>query len=137
MTTYSSQQIKLLRLQGLTYKEISEQVGCSVTTVCYHLNDDVKKANRDRGKKSRQVRYDKLNKLKESKPCQDCGKYYEAFLMDYDHLPGNLKADNVSNILRNYGWDKVVEELEKCDLVCCMCHRRRSKERWLENPLKG
>lgn len=136
MTTHSREQIISLREKGLTYQQIADELGCSKAVVCYHLNPKVREIHRETSRRARQVRYEKINAYKESKPCTDCGQFFEGFLMDLDHLPEFLKVGSVSNLLRSYGWAKILAELEKCEVVCCMCHRMRTKQRWLDSPLK-
>lgn len=40
-----------LRGQGLSYNQISNELGCSKSTISYHCNEDVKKKNYERSKK--------------------------------------------------------------------------------------
>jgi hypothetical protein len=68
----------------------------------------------------------KLNNFK-SKPCFDCGEYFPAVVMDFDHVQGT-KTITVSG-MRGYPWASVLEEIAKCDLVCANCHRLRTKIR--------
>ena len=68
------------------------------------------------------------NKLKESKPCADCGQYFHHAAMGWDHLPGSDKHNDVSN-LRRISRRAVLAEIEKCELVCANCHAVRSYER--------
>lgn len=56
--------------------------------------------------------------------CIDCDKSFEYYLYDFHHL--NPKEKDVDwNKLRLRSWDKIKEELDKCVLLCCMCHRIR------------
>ena len=69
-----------------------------------------------------------LDKLK-CDPCVDCGKSFHPSLMDWDHVRGE-KNSNVSDMIRHYqDIPKVIEEIAKCDLVCCLCHRIRTWNR--------
>lgn len=126
-----------LHSQGLSYNQIRQQLNCSKGTISYHLNPEVRQATAQANKMRRAERLAKLNALKESKPCVDCNKYFEGYLMDFDHLPEYTKTKNVSYLIDSRGWEKVLEEIAKCDLVCCMCHRKRSRQRWLDNPLRN
>jgi hypothetical protein len=49
--------------------------------------------------------------------------------MDFDHVRGEKKL-NLSQ-LRNtrLAWSRLLEELEKCELVCSNCHRIRTRLR--------
>ena len=64
-----------------------------------------------------------------SKPCTDCGKTYPPYVMEFDHVPGRgEKKMNVASLggSRRLTAKSFVDELKKCDLVCCNCHRIRT-----------
>lgn len=67
-----------------------------------------------------------VRKLKESKPCKDCGKYYPHYIMDFDHLRD--KKYTISR-LRSHTIETVLKEIEKCEVVCSNCHRERTWSR--------
>ena len=71
-------------------------------------------------------------------PCKDCGKKYPPYVMDFDHLPGQIKIANVSYLKRHrVAFEKIEAEVKKCDLVCANCHRVRSYKRQHKNPIGG
>lgn len=73
-----------------------------------------------------------LNSLKNG-PCVDCGKSYPHYCMDFDHLRD--KKFNISLARRgNWARKTILEEIEKCELVCAICHRIRTYQR-LNAPL--
>lgn len=56
--------------------------------------------------------------------CQICGynKCYNA--LDLHHLDSNEKDFSFGKIRANpQSWRKIVQELRKCILLCCLCHR--------------
>jgi hypothetical protein len=59
------------------------------------------------------------------KPCMDCGKKYPAYVMDFDHRPGEAKVGNISQLINLHPL-KALAEVEKCDLICSNCHRERT-----------
>lgn len=61
-------------------------------------------------------------------PCADCGIVYPHYVMDFDHLDGAEKLHNVSNLMAS-SLEKLIEEIQKCDLVCANCHRARTWNR--------
>jgi hypothetical protein len=69
-----------------------------------------------------------FQELKSNIPCIDCNKIYEPYCMDYDHIPERgIKIKNVSRmILDNASENVVLEEIKKCDLVCLLCHNKRT-----------
>lgn len=61
-------------------------------------------------------------------PCMDCEIIYPPYVMDFDHVRGE-KLRNVSNYGGFSSPVKLLEEIEKCDLVCSNCHRIRTHDR--------
>ena len=60
-------------------------------------------------------------------PCVDCGED-DPVVLEPDHLRD--KEHNISNMLKNgHSWEKILRELDKCEIVCCNCHRRRTYKR--------
>jgi len=59
-------------------------------------------------------------------PCADCGQT-DPVALEFDHLRD--KSFAIGTALTRYGWDKIVAEIEKCEVVCANCHRRRTAHR--------
>jgi len=72
----------------------------------------------------------KRNYIQELKkvPCMDCKKSFPVYAMDFDHRKRETKLKNVS-MLVNYSWDRLLLEIEKCDIICAVCHRIREHKR--------
>ncbi len=67
------------------------------------------------------------------KPCKDCNQMYEPYCMDFDHLPEYDKINAITRmVLNNAPKDRILQEIEKCDLVCILCHNRRTQKRFDE-----
>lgn len=62
------------------------------------------------------------------KPCADCGIQYPPYVMDFDHRDKKLKLASVSKMISYHmsSKEKILKEIEKCDLVCANCHRIRT-----------
>jgi hypothetical protein len=58
------------------------------------------------------------------KPCADCKKTYPPYVMDFDHVRGK-KVRAIASA-RSWSKKRIMEEVEKCDLVCSNCHRIRT-----------
>ena len=71
-----------------------------------------------------------IKELKESTPCTDCGKSYAAYVMDFDHLSD--KSGPVHRFL-TYSRKRLLQEINKCEIVCSNCHRERTYQRWAAN----
>jgi hypothetical protein len=61
-----------------------------------------------------------------SHPCVDCGES-DPVVLEFDHLRD--KSFAVAAKLVNYRWERILEEIEKCEVVCANCHRRRTARR--------
>lgn len=96
----------------------------------YSKNRDSIKAKalmvKERVKKENAI---KLMELK-NKPCTDCGQTFPHYVMDFDHL-GN-KKHSISEMRQGFVWEKILEEISKCELVCANCHRIRTHKRRAE-----
>jgi hypothetical protein len=66
-----------------------------------------------------------LRKLKDNKPCVDCKIVHRHFALDFDHRDPSTKTACVSAMV-GYSREKLLEEIDKCDLVCATCHRYRT-----------
>lgn len=77
----------------------------------------------------RQANVDRVNEIKESNPCVDCGGVFPACCMDFDHRDTD-KHDEVGTLIsRSRPWDVIESEIAKCDLVCANCHRIRTRDK--------
>src|SRR3990167_4804916 len=80
--------------------------------------------------KRKAIQKQKLDALKEATPCADCGNYFPAVCMDFDHLPGQAKLAELSSLVKRIITSSVIDaEIAKCELVCANCHRIRTRNR--------
>jgi hypothetical protein len=63
--------------------------------------------------------------LKASTPCADCENYYPYYVMQLDHVRGK-KVDKINRMVYTSSYDRVVEEISKCEIVCANCHHVRT-----------
>ena len=64
------------------------------------------------------------------RPCQDCGDNFHPWVMELDHREGTIKAAAVANLVSKGCTDaRLLEEIDKCDVVCANCHRMRTYRR--------
>jgi hypothetical protein len=68
-----------------------------------------------------------VDSMKAGKPCLDCSRTFPPYIMEYVHGRGE-KRHNIGK-MANHKPERVLEEIAKCDLVCCACHRIRSHSR--------
>lgn len=58
-------------------------------------------------------------------PCADCGEE-DPIVLEFDHVRGE-KSSDVSKMVHNTRSLKAIqEEIDKCEVVCANCHRRRT-----------
>ncbi|MDP1689336.1 MAG: hypothetical protein Q8L47_04390 [bacterium] len=88
----------------------------------YKNRDDLYRAQ----KKHRiKVRINLLEFLS-NKYCKDCGEN-DPIVLDFDHKDPDIKFKPISNMLSgHYSWKSVKSEIEKCDVRCANCHRRKT-----------
>jgi hypothetical protein len=72
---------------------------------------------------------DVIRRLKQSTLCQDCGRSYPYYVMDFDHRDPAEKKFNIG--IANKGLETMLAEIAKCDIVCANCHRERGHVRRL------
>jgi len=60
-------------------------------------------------------------------PCLDCGGSFPPYVMEFDHVRGAKRF--AIGKMANHSRAAIEVELDKCELVCCVCHRIRSHER--------
>jgi hypothetical protein len=48
-------------------------------------------------------------------------------VLEFDHLRDKLFS--IGNKLSSRSWKSILAEIEKCDVVCANCHRRRTGRR--------
>lgn len=76
-----------------------------------------------------QVRKDRHQELrkraqeyKRSRGCHFCSEN-EPAVLDFHHLDSSTKTDQPSNLIK-YSWERFIEEVSKCILLCANCHRK-------------
>jgi flagellar biosynthesis/type III secretory pathway ATPase len=67
---------------------------------------------------------DWVAEYKEARPCLDCGGYFKACQMQFDHL-----RDKKLNVSLASSLAQAKEEIAKCELVCANCHSLRTYNR--------
>ncbi len=66
---------------------------------------------------------------KKDVPCADCKLKFPPECMDFDHVVGEKICNVSAMVTRSYSLEAVKEEIEKCDVVCSNCHRKRTVRR--------
>lgn len=76
--------------------------------------------------KARYVKNREWLNSKKNVPCTDCGKKYHFSLMQFDHLT-DRKFYIGSHA--HHSIKKLIAEIEKCEVVCVLCHCVRTWNR--------
>ena len=66
-----------------------------------------------------------IKNLKEKTPCRDCKKNYPYYVMQFDHLKD--KKFHIGGSSKSM--KLLLEEINKCDIVCANCHAERTYSR--------
>ena len=63
-------------------------------------------------------------------PCVDCGEA-DPIVLEFDHVRGE-KSFTIGVAMASRPVADVISEIEKCDVRCCNCHRRKtsSERNW-------
>jgi hypothetical protein len=67
---------------------------------------------------------DRIIRSAKNRPCADCGNSYPYYVMDFDHVHGDKKFTIGDK--RKGSTERIVAEIEKCEVVCANCHRIRT-----------
>jgi len=57
-------------------------------------------------------------------PCVDCGETDPIYL-EFDHRIPADKTTNISRAIRSMGMERLMKEIEKCDIRCANDHKKR------------
>ena len=73
----------------------------------------------------RQRRNKDLIEQAKNRPCLDCGERFSLWQMDFDHIKGG-KIGRVGYLAMSASTEMLLAEIEKCEVVCAVCHRKRT-----------
>jgi hypothetical protein len=97
---------------------------------------DYKKNRREtlnqRRSESRKMIRELINGYKESKGCAECKTWHPHYLLDFDHLDGGTKSGTISRMItEQISINKIMIEIQKCEVVCKNHHAERTHKRRL------
>ena len=103
-----------------------------VTGLLYRRGVCKKCYNSRKTKKRLEVRA-KFRKYKEGLSCEYCGyskKTHSSFsinALEFHHILSSTKKYTIGNMISQatYTWKTIMNEVNKCRVLCCLCHRER------------
>lgn len=72
------------------------------------------------------------------KYCVICNES-DPVILEFDHIDATTKAFGIANGIRNgYKWDAILDEIDKCRVLCANCHKRHTALQygWYKNLTK-
>lgn len=100
----------------------------SACRICYK---DIRKKSYNRTKetsykknlKNRVKNREWFNDLKSTLKCEVCSENHPATL-DFHHIDSTEKENSVANLIGTYSKKRILEEINKCVVLCANCHRK-------------
>lgn len=88
----------------------------------YKNKEDLYKAQKRHRVKVRQ----KVLEFLLDKKCIDCSES-DPIVLDFDHKDQKAKFKTIHQMLSgHYSWNSVLKEIDKCEIRCANCHRRKT-----------
>lgn len=102
---------------------------CSRKYIREHYNknkDYYLKKSKNRNAELRTKTLEYIGKYLSTHPCVDCGES-DILVLEFDHADRKTKTEEVNKLVRSRGpFNKIVEEVQKCEVRCANCHRRKT-----------
>lgn len=121
--------IKRLRAAGKSYSEIVLATGYSKALVSYYLNPERKDKNLDYQRERRTWLTAFLEGYKAEFGCRNCPED-DPVALDFHHRDPTTKIFTIGSkaIANKYSVERLMEEIEKCDILCANCHRKEHRK---------
>jgi 5-methylcytosine-specific restriction endonuclease McrA len=72
----------------------------------------------------------KMLKYLSGKSCSVCGES-DIRVLELDHIDPSQKRFTISQAVRlGYKWSEVLAEIQKCQILCANCHKKRTAEQY-------
>lgn len=108
------------------FQSYCKQCNCNKTKAFYAKNSAYRKSIKESKNRQRRLVRMALNSIKSNSGCAICPEN-EACCLDFHHFEGKGDRFKKTRSINGSGVTsipKLVEELEKCDVVCSNCHRK-------------
>ncbi len=77
-----------------------------------------------------------LDAYRATHPCVDCGEA-DPIVLEFDHVRGSKREEVTRMINRGLALSTIQAEIEKCDVRCANCHRRKTTREARSNHKDG
>ena len=124
-----------IKILGLRHHQCKD---CTRLSVKNHYNKNRKYYLEKTRKRNAKLRLDVLNYQKQyllQNPCIDCGES-DLSVLEFDHNDKVSKFKAVSSLIRaRYSLEKIKNEINKCEVRCANCHRRKTAKefKWFKS----
>ncbi|MBI3888359.1 hypothetical protein HY311_01045 [Candidatus Nomurabacteria bacterium] len=124
-----------IKVLGLRHNQCNE---CTRLFVKNHYNKNKEYYLIKTHKRNSKLRLEVLNYQRQylqENPCVDCGES-DITVLEFDHKGKIPKFKAVSSLMRSrYSLIRIKEEINKCDVRCANCHRRKTAKdfKWLKS----
>lgn len=96
----------------------------------YHGDTNNKELFKETRKKTKDALRTKMICFLEDKECVDCGEK-DIVTFEFDHRDTNDKKHSISKMIGDcFSWDNIMDEVNKCDIRCANCHRRKTAKQF-------
>jgi hypothetical protein len=116
---------------GWNKKDISKKTICKTcakkeSRKYYYANIDTQRAQAlIRAKRNRYNLRNKFNHYLTDKKCIKCG-IADPVVLEFHHHHNDKAYNIASMIIRGFGWERILAEIKKCDILCANCHRKQT-----------
>lgn len=103
----------------------------------YYRRNSKKEIAYDKARTKKSIQ--RMDEYLADKSCADCGNSNRVVL-EFDHVRGKKHAAISDMVRRGYSWERIMDEVSKCEIVCANHHRIRTWARRLAAmapPLQG
>jgi len=90
----------------------------------------------ERTKKNKEKKQQKLYEYLKDKSCIDCGEN-NILTLEFDHINPKDKIGNIGRMAsQGLSWEKILYEINKCEIRCANCHRIKTAKQFSWQKLK-
>lgn len=129
---------KQKNVENFSFKNKEKNKRTSICNECqreyknrwYHKHSENKEKFRIQSNITRKKLRQKMIDFLKDKSCIDCGEK-DFVTFEFDHREVEKKQSTISKMVNDcYSWDKISQEINKCDIRCANCHRKKTAKQF-------